>query len=245
MNVMAFYEDAASPYIECAHASAVRPLELQAVLAASGSPADLEAIDLGCGNGWYGRQMLAQGARRAVGVDLTPAMITAGRHASSALGDEMTFIQGDILDLQLDGQFDLAIASWVFCHAASRDELAGMYRSAAAVLKPGGQLIAVVNNPAYRLEDGDGAAYGARVLAQEVHPEADRLTVEVAGLSSEPVIDHQWSAPSHQAAAHAAGFGHLHWVHPYADAQAKEKAPAGFWAEYERNPLGIVLHCRT
>jgi len=72
--------------------------------------------DVGCGTG---RQMIAAvkaGASRAVGIELSRAMINMGVDAVHLAGtDEKTeFIEGDALDLEIDGTFDVVWALGVF-----------------------------------------------------------------------------------------------------------------------------------
>lgn len=246
MSTGRMYDGSVLQYQDCVEVSACRPVEARCVLHVAGPLTGLDGIDLGCGTGWYGRQVLAGGARRALGVDCTPDMLAQARQLSREGGDAMTFVQGDLRDLRdlrLREEFDIAIASWVFCHATTALELAQMYCAAASVLRPGGTLVAVVNNPAYRLQDGDGSAYGAKAIAQEPHPDADRLTVEFAGEPPIRVVDYQWGTGCHQAAATAAGFGALSWHCPTPDPSDRAAFPPGFWDEYERNPASTVLRC--
>ena len=242
MNGM--YDGSTVQYTDYLQSSVGRQLELCSVLHVAGDMMGKDVVDLGCGTGWYGRQLLSRGARSALGVDSSPDMLAEARHLSTAAGDAMTFEQQDLRDLQLELRFDTAIASWVFCHATSIEALASMYSAVASVLRPGGQLVAVVNNPAYRLEDGDYAAYGAKAIAQQSYPDANRLTFEFAGDPPMRVVDHQWGTVAHQQAAYAAGFGRVAWERPGPSALDVETSPSGFWDEFQRNPVGVILHCR-
>lgn len=243
MSTEGMCDGGASQYLDHLNGSLSRPLEARCVLHVAGAASGRDIVDLGCGTGWYGRQMLASGARRAVGVDCTPDMLAQAHRLSKEGGDAMQFVQGDLRDLQLDEAFDIAIAAWVFCHAASTFELKQMYHSAAAVLRPGGRLVAVVNNPEYRLQEGDWSTYGAKALKQEPHHDADRLTFEFTGEPPLRIVDYQWSVRAHQAAAGSAGFGALSWHCPVPDAEDTAAFPPGFWDEYEHNPAPIVLSC--
>ncbi|RME27294.1 MAG: class I SAM-dependent methyltransferase [Deltaproteobacteria bacterium] len=68
------------------------------------------AVDLGCGNGWYLRRLLARYPRlRGIGLDMFADNIEAARRAADAagLGDRLDFRQGDLHRFTVDEPVDL------------------------------------------------------------------------------------------------------------------------------------------
>lgn len=107
---------------------------------------DLNVLDLGCGTGLCG-PLLRPISRRLVGVDLSPAMIEKAKERNAYDRLEV----GDIVDcLGRDpGQWDVFVAADVLIYVG---DLAPIFESAVAALKPGGLF-------AFSVEAGGGERY--------------------------------------------------------------------------------------
>ena len=70
-------------------------------------------LDVGCGPGRVGESVLAAGAGSYVGLDLSPRMLALAR---GRLGDDhrVELLEGDFLNLELDGAFDVVLALGLF-----------------------------------------------------------------------------------------------------------------------------------
>jgi len=99
-------------------------------------------LDLGCGRG--SETILAAGMAgpggRAVGLDLTPAMVAAAReNAKEANALNTAFITGEIENLPFgDGTFDAVMSNCVINHAKDKKKV---YREIMRVLKTGGRFV--------------------------------------------------------------------------------------------------------
>jgi 2-polyprenyl-3-methyl-5-hydroxy-6-metoxy-1,4-benzoquinol methylase len=73
-------------------------------------------LDVGCGNGLYSVELGKKGARRVVGIDISPVMI--GRCQESArkngLEDRLSFLQTDLLEYEPDSDFDVSFGIGLF-----------------------------------------------------------------------------------------------------------------------------------
>ena len=122
--------------------NAITHLEQGLVHDLSPPPAGLCLLDAGCGTG---RRLVGTRARRAVGVDLSPEMLAAGRE-THAFGPNVQLQVGDVRELRLpDGAFDLAWCRLVIGHL---DECRRAYRELARVTRKGGQVIVTDFHPA-------------------------------------------------------------------------------------------------
>ena len=119
---------------------------------AAGALKSKSVIDLACGEGVLSRWAFGVGARRVVGVDLSPNLLQLGRKAVAALGPTaeaaIEFVAGDMrnpgaVPPHFAGQFDVAFAVHCFCFAQNYSELVAMLRTASHALKPGGRLVGV------------------------------------------------------------------------------------------------------
>src|SRR6202165_4766271 len=99
----------------------------------------LDVIELGCGTAYWGAWLKKLGARRVVGVDITPAQLDTARELNREFGLGLEFIEANAEDVPLpDASFDLAFSEYgasIWCDP---------YRwvpEAARLLRPGGELI--------------------------------------------------------------------------------------------------------
>jgi ubiquinone/menaquinone biosynthesis C-methylase UbiE len=73
-------------------------------------------LDVGCGNGLYSLELAKKGARRVLGLDISPVMI--GRCQQSArkeeLEDRVAFMQTDLLEYEPDDHFDVSYGIGLF-----------------------------------------------------------------------------------------------------------------------------------
>ncbi|MGL5448394.1 MAG: ArsR/SmtB family transcription factor [Rhabdaerophilum sp.] len=98
-------------------------------------------LDLGTGTGQM-LQLLGQRARRAVGLDVSPAMLSVARANLDSLGlRHVQLRQGDLYALPADlARFELVILHQVLHFM---DDPARAVREAARVVKPGGRIVIV------------------------------------------------------------------------------------------------------
>jgi SAM-dependent methyltransferase len=102
-----------------------------------------EVVELGCGTGYFGAWLKRHGARRVVGVDVTPAQLDTARRMDEQFGLGLDFVEANAEDTGLPGaSFDLAVSEYgasIWCDP---------YRwipEAARLLRPGGELVFLRN----------------------------------------------------------------------------------------------------
>ena len=103
----------------------------------------LDVIELGCGTAYFGAWLKKHGARRVVGVDITPAQLDTARAMNAEFGLGLEFIEANAETVPLpDASFDLAFSEYgasIWCD---------QYRwipEAARLLRPGGELVFMRN----------------------------------------------------------------------------------------------------
>jgi SAM-dependent methyltransferase len=102
-------------------------------LAFGGAP--LDGLDIGCGRGWYLRELLAKGAR-VVGVDTSIRQLEAARDYVPV---KVPLVQGTVLGLPFhEASFDFAYIVNVLHHMPSAEHQACALGEIARTIRPGG-----------------------------------------------------------------------------------------------------------
>jgi SAM-dependent methyltransferase len=98
-----------------------------------------EAIELGCGTAYFGAWLKRAGARRVVGVDVTPAQLATARRMNAEFGLGLELVEANAEDVPLpDASFDLVFSEYgasIWCDPKL------WIAEAARLLRPGGELV--------------------------------------------------------------------------------------------------------
>ncbi len=98
-----------------------------------------DVIELGCGTAYFGAWLKRAGARRVVGIDVTPAQLATARRMDEEFGLGLELLEANAEDVPLpDESFDLAFSEYgasIWCDPAL------WIAEAARLLRPGGELV--------------------------------------------------------------------------------------------------------
>jgi ubiquinone/menaquinone biosynthesis C-methylase UbiE len=122
----------------------------------------LDVIELGCGTAYFGAWLKKLGARRVVGVDVTPAQLATAREMNAEFGLGLEFIEANAEDVPLpDSSFDLAFSEYgasIWCDPYL------WIPEAARLLRPGGQLLFMRNSTIQILCSPEDELVGERLV---------------------------------------------------------------------------------
>jgi SAM-dependent methyltransferase len=103
-----------------------------------------DVIELGCGTAYVSAWMKKKGARKVVGVDITPAQLETARQLNDEFGFRIELIEANAEAVPLpDAGFDLVISEYgasIWCDPAL------WIAEAARLLRPGGELVFLRNS---------------------------------------------------------------------------------------------------
>jgi SAM-dependent methyltransferase len=98
-----------------------------------------DVLELGCGTAYFGAWLKRAGARRVVGIDVTPAQLETARRMDAEFGLGLELIEANAEDVPLpDESFDVAFSEYgasIWCDPALWIAEAGR------LLRPGGELV--------------------------------------------------------------------------------------------------------
>ena len=108
-------------------------LEGQLVRNALGNCSGLKVLDLGGGGGLHARRAIDAGASVVDVVDISSEMMKAGQEIETSLGrkDRIRWFEADVTkpvteQANIEDNYDIVMANWVFDHATSVSELRSM-----------------------------------------------------------------------------------------------------------------------
>jgi len=103
-----------------------------------------DVVEVGCGTAYFGAWLKRAGARRVVGIDVTPAQLETARRMDEEFGLGLELIEANAEDVPLpDDSFDVAFSEYgasIWCDPAL------WIAEAARLLRPGGELVFLVNS---------------------------------------------------------------------------------------------------
>jgi SAM-dependent methyltransferase len=204
----------------------------------------LAILDAGCGDGFHARRLMADGAARVAGVDVSPAMLELAREQERAEPRGIQYVccaVEDLPDLLCEAGFDVALASYLLHYAPTVEVLRRMCQRLGNALGSGGRLVALTENPDQQPADYAGyAPYGFDKQAAEPRREGSRITYGLVSGRQIIRFDTLWySRGTYEEALKAAGFAGIEWHPLQLDPSV---ASPEFYGEYLRNPpvLGLT-----
>jgi SAM-dependent methyltransferase len=206
--------------------------------------AGLSVVDLACGEGVYSRKLLRRGAARVVGVDISPEMVSLARREEQAepLGAE--YVVADVATVDIGERFDVALCSFLFNYARSRNELRSLVESVAGLLRPGGRVIGCNDYPENPPANFDryrpygfvkfGAAEpqeGSTITYRFYNPDGTVFEIDNYYLPTE----------AYRREFLVAGFASFDWVMPTVSPEGRSSFTPGHWDAYLDSPPMVSL----
>ena len=211
--------------------------------------ADLQGkslLDLACGQGFYSRLARRRGAGSVVGVDLSEAMVEAARREEKRAPLGIHYRQADAAtvsasELGHPEGFDQLLALFLFNYAPDPASLRNQAKAVYRCLRPGGRLLAVLPDPAFRCGSLETEAYGFRTRVLEELEEGRRFQVDILLEPPIQLVSWQWTRSTVEASLAAAGLEAITWHPIEVSAEALDAQGAEFWRTYKTNPPNIAL----
>jgi SAM-dependent methyltransferase len=143
----------------------------------------LDVIELGCGTAYFGAWLKKRGARRVVGVDITPAQLATAREMDAKFGLGLELIEANAEDVPLpDASFDLAFSEYgasIWCDPYL------WIPEAARLLRTGGEVVFMRNSTVQMLCSPDEGLTAERLVRPQKSMHRFDWTDEEEGASTE------------------------------------------------------------
>jgi len=200
----------------------------------------LKVMDVGCGNGIYTRMLAQMGVAEVIGNDVSAAMIAQAKKEETKNPLGIKYDVYDLAKLPKLGEFDLVTSRAVIHYAKTKAELAAMFTSIYKNLRPGGRLVALIQNPDFDPKR-PSRKYG---YVQQEFPETPHdgdpvtITLEEQGVRVSFSCCY-WSRSAYEEAAKQAGFQKFSWEKLVCSPECDQE----FWQGYIKNPGLVPIVC--
>ncbi|SFB07128.1 Methyltransferase domain-containing protein [Cohnella sp. OV330] len=193
-------------------------------------------LDLGCGYGWHCRYAREQGAKSAVGVDLSEKMLSRAREMTD--DPAISYMRSGIEDLDFaEGAFDVVLSSLALHYVADFGAVCRkLYRNIAG----GGAFVFTVEHPIFTALEAQDWHYGPE--GEKLHWPLDRYHENgprLARFLGHDVVKYHRTVAGYLNPLIEAGFrvDKLSELKPTAD--MLERHPA--WADEVRRPMFLLV----
>jgi toxoflavin synthase len=237
------YRDIADHYDRTFSSLSFRvPIEEYSILKLLGDVRGRSVLEVACGTGHYTRALLRRGAARVLGVDLSEDMLRVAREEEAQRPLGAAYQARDAAALALGEVFDQILAVYLLHYAGSRAQLAGMCRSIAQHLAPGGRFVTFAINPDIPSDPEYYVPFGVRM---EITPEpADGQELEFAlwlgDTWSGGITAYRWSWGTLLVALREAGLDDVRVV-PLSVAPGAGEGKDARWRPYVDRPHCILI----
>jgi ubiquinone/menaquinone biosynthesis C-methylase UbiE len=122
-------------------------------------------LDLACGQGFFTREFFKI-AKNVTGVDASKTLIALAKEHSPSSGHgkiDWQVAEADKLPFLKDGSIDKAV---IVLALQNMEDIAGVFKECARVIKPGGSLFFVLNHPAFRIPKASGWGWDEKEKVQ-------------------------------------------------------------------------------
>jgi ubiquinone/menaquinone biosynthesis C-methylase UbiE len=204
-----------------------------------GDLAGRSVVDLACGEGIYARKLMQAGARRVVGVDISPEMIALAEQAEAFEPVGVRYVVADAAAVELAEPFDIALCSYLFNYARSRAELRSLVESVRRLVRPGGMVVGCNDYPDNPPANFDRyRPYGFTKIGEAEPREGDTITYRWFNPDGSTFEIDNYFLPTnaYRAEFARAGFASFEWVIPEVSREGLEAFKPGFWDAYLDSP---------
>jgi toxoflavin synthase len=199
-------------------------------------------LDVACGTGFYSRECKRLGARRVVGVDISPVMVSAARRAEEQDKLGIEYHVHDVRTMPILGEFDLGLAVWLFNNATNEADLGIMFERVARNLSADARLIGVTSDASHVVDANDTRKYGGTMIVLGEIEGGSRWKVTLhlpdGDISFETFV---LARGCYERAARQAGLA-LEWIPLEFSQEGLDKFGPEFWDDALRNPWAAAFH---
>lgn len=204
-------------------------------------------LDLACGEGSYTRRFRAEcGADPVMGIDLSPASIekAIALERRDPLGIE--YRAADVMNLELEAQFDVVTAIHLLHYLESEDELTSALTKIFDLLHSGGHFITMIANPEFDIDlhdPSDSKTKFGYYFSSAEPTNGGLLRFHPGGFEKERELTFElrrWEREFLNGIAVSAGF-YPEWHDPFISEEGLNEFGAEYFENFLANPQSKLL----
>ena len=201
-----------------------------------GDVTGVKAVDMACGDGFYGRLLKRAGASDVLGIDASAEMVRRAEKEERRNPLGCTYRQAEVVGLELAAPVDVVVGMYLLGYARTAEQLRGFCQACHDALRPGGRFVGVtddIRNPG----SGEWKKYGLERMCASAPAEGDEVRYAITNADGQrfEILNFYLSPETYQAAFREAGFSDFHWVD--VTLQLSERGNP-FWDDFmRRSPI--------
>ncbi|WP_051335060.1 class I SAM-dependent methyltransferase [Bradyrhizobium sp. Ai1a-2] len=205
----------------------------------------MSVLDLACGEGWYPRQMKAQGAKHVTGIDLSENLINFARFREREDPFGIEYRVDDITRLGQIGEFDLVTAQLMFNYAASPAQFQGICQAIAVNLRPGGRFVSIGFNPFMSPAAPSMRKYGVNLALHDPLRNGDgikgQIYLDEGDTPTLEISHYYWEPATYESNLRAAGMVTVEWHPAEISPDGLRDLGSDYWDDFRKFPFLIGI----
>ncbi len=240
------YNQIAKQYEKTKDSLVRKHIESFTLLNKIGAVANQSILDLGCGEGHYGRIFKGNGAKRVVGLDISSAMIQIARQKELQESLGIEFKVCNLLDFQESEKFDIAVSVNVLHYARTREELRKMCQTIYDSLEVNGHLFAIVESTTQDISlYANYKKYGIIKSIQTPIQDGSKVSYTMYnGSEYFNIACYYYSQTTWDNVLSSVGFREVTWWPMQLAPEALMQCGEDYWQDFLKAPPVIGLTCR-
>jgi len=238
---MVEYDKIAKKYVDANKRLGKTYIHNPSLIKAMGNVVGKNVLDLGCGDGYFTREIKSFGAQKVVGVDISSEMIRLAKQKEKENPVGIKYEIGDVICLDKLGDFDLVVGGFLLHYSKTKEELFGMCKSIYKNLKEGGRFVTINNHPETPLMNHK--EYGATSEINERLEEGKVLKITLWDGDKEVCSfnTYHWLRNTYEKALKEAGFKDIKWIDLKVSDEGIKRFGKEFWRGWDENHYLIII----
>ncbi len=201
--------------------------------------------DVGCGNGFFTRILVADKPSLVMGIDISSKLLEKALQREQQEQRGILYQCQDVRFLEKKESFDIITAVYLLNFAETKEDLLLMLKSINNNLNTKGKFCAIIPHP--KIKPTSDFEFGRKITSasgKKTFENDQKVFYEIASKKENvKIVYTYWSKETYENCLRRVGFTKIEWQEPTITAEAINQFGKEYWSNYQQNPSSIGVVC--